>query len=112
MALTCTTMATSYSISDLAKEFEQPARAMRFYENIGLLQPERAGPGGQIRFYTARDRTRLQLTLRAKRLSMSLFGRTKKRLWPCWARPKSLDDEPATGSTFTHVSIAPHPSPL
>ena len=38
----------------------------------GLLQPERSGPGGRNRVYSARDRTRLKLTLRAKRLGLSL----------------------------------------
>jgi len=64
-------MAT-YSISDLAKEFDLTTRAMRFYEDMGLLQPERAGPAGRNRVYSARDRTRLKLTLRAKRLGLSL----------------------------------------
>src|SRR3569832_2234256 len=45
---------------------------MRFYEDMGLLQPLRTGPGGRNRSYTARDRTRLKLTLRAKRLGLSL----------------------------------------
>lgn len=62
----------SYTISDLAKEFDLTTRAMRFYEDMGLLQPERAGPGGRNRMYSARDRTRLKLTLRAKRLGLSL----------------------------------------
>ena len=65
-------MATTYTISDLAKEFDLTTRAMRFYEDMGLLQPQRAGPGGRNRVYTARDRTRLKLTLRAKRLGLSL----------------------------------------
>jgi DNA-binding transcriptional MerR regulator len=65
-------MATTYTISDLAKEFDLTTRAMRFYEDMGLLQPERSGPGGRNRVYTARDRTRLKLTLRAKRLGLSL----------------------------------------
>ena len=65
-------MATSYTISDLAKEFDLTTRAMRFYEDMGLLQPERSGPGGRNRVYSARDRTRLKLTLRAKRLGLSL----------------------------------------
>lgn len=64
-------MAT-YTISDLAKEFDLTTRAMRFYEDMGLLRPERAGPGGRSRIYSARDRTRLKLTLRAKRLGLSL----------------------------------------
>jgi DNA-binding transcriptional MerR regulator len=63
---------TTYSISDLAREFDLTPRAMRFYEDMGLLQPARSGPGGRIRVYTNRDRTRLKLTLRAKRLGLSL----------------------------------------
>jgi len=63
---------TTYTISDLAKEFDLTTRAMRFYEDMGLVQPERSGPGGRNRVYSARDRTRLKLTLRAKRLGLSL----------------------------------------
>ncbi len=62
----------TFSISDLAKEFDLTTRAMRFYEDMGLLRPERSGPGGRSRVYSARDRTRLKLTLRAKRLGLSL----------------------------------------
>ena len=62
----------TYTISDLAKEFDLTTRAMRFYEDMGLLQPERTGPAGRNRMYSARDRTRLRLTLRAKRLGLSL----------------------------------------
>ena len=65
-------MATQYTISDLAQEFDLTTRAIRFYEDMGLLQPERVGPGGRSRVYSARDRTRLKLTLRAKRLGLSL----------------------------------------
>ena len=65
-------MAITYSISDLAREFDLTTRAMRFYEDMGLLQPERSGPGGRSRIYSGRDRTRLKLTLRAKRLGLSL----------------------------------------
>jgi DNA-binding transcriptional MerR regulator len=63
---------TTYSISDLAREFDLTTRAIRFYEDMGLLQPQREGPGGRSRVYSARDRTRLKLTLRAKRLGLSL----------------------------------------
>jgi DNA-binding transcriptional MerR regulator len=63
---------TTYSISDLAREFDLTTRAMRFYEDMGLLEPARSGPGGRNRVYSARDRTRLKLTLRAKRLGLSL----------------------------------------
>ena len=65
-------MATTYSISDLAREFDLTTRAIRFYEDMGLLQPERSGPGERHRVYSHRDRTRLKLTLRAKRLGLSL----------------------------------------
>ena len=67
-------MATNptYTISDLAREFDLTTRAIRFYEDMGLLQPTRSGPGGRNRVYSARDRTRLKLTLRAKRLGLSL----------------------------------------
>ncbi len=65
-------MPQTYSISDLAKEFDLTTRAIRFYEDMGLLQPERSGPGGRSRIYSGRDRTRLKLTLRAKRLGLSL----------------------------------------
>ena len=65
-------MATTYSISDLAHHNDLTPRAMRFYEDMGLLQPERSGPGGRNRVYSNRDRTRLKLTLRAKRLGLSL----------------------------------------
>ena len=60
----------TYTISDLAREFDLTTRAIRFYEDMGLLQPERSGPGGRNRIYSARDRTRLKLTLRAKRLGL------------------------------------------
>lgn len=62
----------TYTISDLAREFDLTTRAIRFYEDMGLLQPTRSGPGGRNRVYSARDRTRLKLTLRAKRLGLSL----------------------------------------
>ena len=66
------TTANQYTISDLAREFDLTTRAIRFYEDMGLLQPVRAGAAGRSRVYSARDRTRLKLTLRAKRLGLSL----------------------------------------
>ena len=65
-------MSNSYTISDLAKEFDLTTRAIRFYEDMGLLQPERSGAAGRNRVYSSRDRARLRLTLRAKRLGLSL----------------------------------------
>lgn len=61
--------APTFTISQLAKEFDLTTRAIRFYEDMGLLTPERAG---LQRVYSARDRARLTLTLRAKRLGLSL----------------------------------------
>ena len=64
-------MAT-FTITELAREFDVTPRAIRFYEDQGLLAPTRAGTGGRQRVYTQRDRTRLKLTLRGKRLGLSL----------------------------------------
>ncbi|MEO6410117.1 MAG: MerR family DNA-binding transcriptional regulator [Burkholderiaceae bacterium] len=56
-------------IGDLAREFDLTTRAIRFYEDCGLLAPQRHG---RTRVYSARDRTRLKLTLRGKRLGLTL----------------------------------------
>jgi DNA-binding transcriptional MerR regulator len=58
-----------YSIGELSSEFDVTPRAIRFYEAEGLLAPRREG---QRRIYTARERTRLKLTLRGKRLGLTL----------------------------------------
>ncbi len=63
------TLNAEFSISELAQEFDVTPRAIRFYEDQGLLAPRR---DGQRRIYTARDRTRLKLTLRGKRLGLTL----------------------------------------
>jgi DNA-binding transcriptional MerR regulator len=63
------TTITSYSISELAQEFGITTRTIRFYEDKGLLSPERRG---QTRIYTPEDRVRLKLILRGKRLGFSL----------------------------------------
>jgi DNA-binding transcriptional MerR regulator len=62
----------TYTIAELAREFDITARAIRFYEDHGLLSPKREGVGGRSRVYTGRDRTRLKLTLRGKRLGLTL----------------------------------------
>ncbi len=64
--------AATYTITDLAREFDITPRAIRFYEDQGLLSPERAGPGGRKRVYNGQERTRLKLTLRGKRLGLTL----------------------------------------
>lgn len=62
----------NYTITELAREFDITPRAIRFYEDQGLLSPKREGAGGRTRVYNARERTRLKLTLRGKRLGLSL----------------------------------------
>ncbi|WP_298445297.1 MerR family DNA-binding transcriptional regulator [uncultured Ferrimonas sp.] len=63
------TTETTYSISDLSKEFDITTRSIRFYEDQGLLKPRRRG---QTRIYNLQDRVRLKLILRGKRLGFSL----------------------------------------
>ena len=58
-----------FAIADLAKEFGISTRAIRFYESKGLLSPERVGA---TRIFRRRDRARLMLILRGKRLGFSL----------------------------------------
>lgn len=59
----------TYSISDLAQEFDITPRAIRFYEDRALISPRRVG---QTRIYSARDHTRLAWILRGKRVGLSL----------------------------------------
>ena len=62
-------MSSTYSISELAKEFGVTTRTIRYYEDQGLLSPARAGVN---RVFSNRDRVRLKLALRGKRLGFSL----------------------------------------
>jgi DNA-binding transcriptional MerR regulator len=59
----------TYTISDLAREFALTTRAIRFYEDEGLLAPRRSG---RSRIYGERERVRIKLILRGKRLGLSL----------------------------------------
>ena len=59
----------TYSISDLSRELDITTRAIRFYEEQGLLSPERRG---LERIYSARDKVSLKLILRGKRIGFSL----------------------------------------
>ena len=61
--------AATFSIRDLAREFDVTTRTIRFYEDEGLISPARRG---QTRLFSARDRIRLKLILRGKRLGFSL----------------------------------------
>ena len=76
-----------YSISELSKEFEITTRAIRFYEDEGLIAPQRRG---RQRIYSTRDYTRLKLILRGKRLGFSL-GEIRDML-------NLYDDEPGEGA--------------
>ena len=60
---------TTFSISDLAREFGITPRTIRFWEDHGILAPER---DGSKRVFTRRDRARLKMALRGKRLGLSL----------------------------------------
>lgn len=64
--------AAKLTITALAREFDITPRAIRFYEDQGILAPTREGRGGLKRVYSPRDRTRLKLTLRGKRLGLTL----------------------------------------
>lgn len=69
MGLLRSTMSGSYTISELAREFGVTTRTIRFYEDQGLLSPKREGTS---RVFSHRDRVRLKLALRGKRLGFSL----------------------------------------
>ncbi|MDI3328353.1 MAG: MerR family DNA-binding transcriptional regulator [Alicyclobacillaceae bacterium] len=58
-----------YTISELAQMFDTTSRTIRYYEEVGLLHPERFG---SRRMYSERDRVRLKLILRGRRLGFSL----------------------------------------
>jgi len=82
--------AITYTITELSREFDITPRAIRFYEDQGLLSPQREGPGGRNRVYTNRERTHLKLTLRGKRLGLSLLD--IKSMIDMYSSPK--DSEP------------------
>ena len=75
---------SSYSISDLSKEFDITTRSIRFYEDQGLLKPQRRG---QTRVYSLKDKVRLKLILRGKRLGFSLAE--TRRLFEMYDADKS-----------------------
>lgn len=69
----------TYSISELAKEFDVTTRSIRFYEDQELLRPTRRG---QTRIFSSKDRVRLKLILRGKRMGFSLSE--TKELFDLW----------------------------
>jgi len=76
----------TYSISELASEFDVTTRSIRFYEDQGLLSPTRKA---QTRIFSSQDRVRLKLILRGKRLGFTLAE--TKELFDLW-------DETLSGS--------------
>ncbi|WDL99079.1 MerR family transcriptional regulator [Alicyclobacillus sp. ALC3] len=62
-------MTRTYTITELTEAFDVTARTLRYYEEVGLLQPERSG---LQRVYSERDRVRMGLILRGRRLGFSL----------------------------------------
>ena len=87
---------STYTISELAREFALTTRAIRFYEDEGLIAPARQG---RARVYGERERVRLKLVLRGKRLGLALAeiaelldlyeiarneGRSSRSSWTCW----------------------------
>ena len=62
-------MSKTFTITELAKEFDVTTRTIRFYEDLGMLAPRREG---QKRIYSPRDRVFLKLILRGKRLGFTL----------------------------------------
>lgn len=77
-------MSKTYSISELAGEFDVTTRSIRFYEDQELLHPARRG---QTRIYSSKDRVRLKLTLRGKRLGLSLAE--IRELFELWDETRS-----------------------
>jgi DNA-binding transcriptional MerR regulator len=76
----------TFSISELSQEFDVTTRSIRFYEDQGLLKPTRRG---QTRIFSTKDRVRLKLILRGKRMGFSLSE--TKELFDLW-------DETLTGN--------------
>jgi len=66
------TSRSSWTIAEMADDFEVTHRALRHYEQLGLLSPERVGVAGSTRRYHRRERTRLALILRGRRLGFPL----------------------------------------
>jgi DNA-binding transcriptional MerR regulator len=78
----------TYSISELAKEFDVTTRSIRFYEDQELLRPTRRG---QTRIFSSKDRVRLKLILRGKRMGFSLAE--TKELFDLWDETLSCNEK-------------------
>ncbi|RUO32073.1 MerR family transcriptional regulator [Aliidiomarina sedimenti] len=86
-----TTPARTFSIGELAREFDITTRSIRFYEDQGLLAPSRQG---QTRIYGVKDKVRLKLILRGKRLGFTLAE--TRRLFELYDRDQSSENQLAT----------------
>ncbi|MGE0094696.1 MAG: MerR family transcriptional regulator [Alphaproteobacteria bacterium] len=96
-------MAERYTIQEVGKEFGLTARALRHYEELGLLAPARRGT---VRLYSENDRKRLRLVLRGRRLGFSL-EEIGEMLTLHYARPGEVRD-PA----YSQARIASHRAKL
>lgn len=83
-----TATARTFSIGELAKEFDITTRSIRFYEDQGLLAPARQG---QTRIYGVKDKVRLKLILRGKRLGFTLAE--TRRLFELYDRDQSSQNQ-------------------
>lgn len=81
----------TFSIGEVAKEFDITTRSIRFYEDQGLLSPSRQG---QTRIYNGKDKVRLKLILRGKRLGFTLAE--TRRLFELYDRDRSSQNQLAT----------------
>lgn len=81
----------TFSIGEVAKEFDITTRSIRFYEDQGLLSPSRQG---QTRIYSGKDKVRLKLILRGKRLGFTLAE--TRRLFELYDRDRSSQNQLAT----------------
>jgi len=109
----------TYSIRQLCREFGATARALRFYEDKGLLTPNRKG---QTRVYDARDRARLKLILRGRRIGFSPpenpsklepYDRPDPNAQPvCLAPPHPRRAPSSVGESDPSIQPAPERSPL
>ncbi|RUO25376.1 MerR family transcriptional regulator [Aliidiomarina minuta] len=83
-----TPKAVTFTIGELAREFDITTRSIRFYEDQGLLAPQRQG---QNRIYNGKDKVRLKLILRGKRLGFTLAE--TRRLFELYDRDQSSENQ-------------------
>lgn len=91
----------TYTITDLANEFRITHRALRFYEEKGLIEPERKG---QTRLYSKRDRARLQLILRGRDVGLTLYE--IRQILDLYRSGKDIEDQNRLAVSFFRKRLA------